>query len=169
MVRLLDNNSKTSFVDSLSPRAGLMPPRKEELMMNCHEDIQSVLEVWGIISYPSIDQSQVPDSPISMDENDESRLLGHGKDVPSASLNIQQQHRYDSMNVDMLALLKSSTKAIATIRTYSMYASDLTLEALAIHRQAALNVVEILSVLEQECRVDVDDDDDKELSPFDEY
>ncbi|KAK3826133.1 MAG: hypothetical protein J3Q66DRAFT_421269 [Benniella sp.] len=149
---LLDNDSKASFVDLLSPRAGLMPPSTEELMMNCHEDIH-----------------QVPDSPISVDENDEPRLLGHGKDVSLTSLNTRQQHHYDSMNVDMLALLESSTKAIATIRTYSMYAPGLTLEALAIHRQAALNVVEMLSVLEQECRVNVGDGDDKEISPFDEY
>ncbi|KAF9365470.1 hypothetical protein BGX34_009899 [Mortierella sp. NVP85] len=150
-LKLLDNDSKASFVDSLSSRAGLMPPNTEGLMMNCHEDIH-----------------QVPDSPISVDENDELRPLGHGRDVSLTSLNTRQQHRYDSMNVDMLTLLESSAKAIATVRTCSMYAPGLTLEALAIHRQATLNVVEMLSVLEQECRVHVDDDD-KEISHFDEH
>ncbi|KAF8936513.1 hypothetical protein BGZ58_004086 [Dissophora ornata] len=144
-----DNMFKTSFVDSLSPRSGLMPPSIEKLLHNCHEDIQSVLEVWGIISYPSPSthatngQEQIPDSPVSVNENDSSYT----------SLNTQQQHRYDFMTVDMLALLESSTKAISSIRTYSIHSLTITPEALTIHRQAALAVIEMLSILEQASRI----------------
>ncbi|KAF9911297.1 hypothetical protein EC991_004195 [Linnemannia zychae] len=153
--------SKLSFVDSIGPRAGLMAPSPDILLRNCHEDIQSVLEVWGIISYPSPsahssnnghDQSPL-DSPISVDENDLSHQLGHGKEFSNSSLNTQQQHRYDNVTVDLLALLESSTKAISSIRTYSMHAPVLSASALTIHRQAALSVIEMLSVLEQENRV----------------
>ncbi|KAF9932554.1 hypothetical protein FBU30_007856 [Linnemannia zychae] len=158
--------SKMSFVDSIGPRARLMAPNPEVLLRNCHEDIQSVLEVWGIISYPSPSAHsnnnreqrhpdiQTPlDSPISVDENDLSHQLGHGKEFSSSSLNSQQQHRYDNLTVDLLALLESSTKAISSIRTYSMHARVLSASALTIHRQAALSVIEMLSVLEQENRV----------------
>ncbi|KAG0376391.1 hypothetical protein BGX24_007813 [Mortierella sp. AD032] len=152
--------SKLSFVDSIGPRAGLMAPSPEILLRNCHEDIQSVLEVWGIISYPSPsarssngqDQSPLA-SPISVDENDFSHQLGHGKEFSNSSLNTQQQHRYDNVSVDLLALLESSTKAISSIRTYSMHAPVLSASALTIHRQAALSVIEMLSILEQENRV----------------
>ncbi|KAF9349967.1 hypothetical protein BGX26_011821 [Mortierella sp. AD094] len=157
--------SKTSFVDSISPRSGLMPPSTEILLRNCHEDIQSVLEIWGIISYPSLQvhatngQEQALDSPISVDENDESHQLGHGKDFSSSSLNTKQQHRYDALTIDMLTLLESSTKAISSIRAYSIHAPLLTQEALTAHRQAALAVIEMLSVLEQESRIHDSDDD----------
>ncbi|KAG0263147.1 hypothetical protein BGZ95_003876, partial [Linnemannia exigua] len=152
--------SKLSFVDSIGPRAGLMAPSPEILLRNCHEDIQSVLEVWGIISYPSPsahsrngqDQSPLA-SPISVDENDLSHQLGHGKEFSGSSLNTQQQHRYDNVTVDLLALLESSTKAISSIRTYSMHAPVLSASALTIHRQAALSVIEMLSILEQDNRV----------------
>ncbi|KAF9082670.1 hypothetical protein BGX29_012199 [Mortierella sp. GBA35] len=146
--------AKLSFIDSIGPRAGLMSPSPEILLRNCHEDIQSVLEVWGIISYPSNGHDQSPlDSPISVDENDLSYQLGHGKDFSSSLLNAQQQHRYDNVTVDMLALLESSTKAISSIRTYSMHAPVLSATALTIHRQAALSVIEMLSIMEQENRV----------------
>ncbi|KAH7059200.1 hypothetical protein BKA57DRAFT_511953 [Linnemannia elongata] len=155
--------AKMSFVDSIGPRAGLMAPSPEVLLRNCHEDIQQVLEIWGIISYPSpsahsrngrqhYDQSPL-DSPISIDENDMSHQLGYGKEFSSNSLNTQQQHRYDNVSVDMLALLESSTKAISSIRTYSMHAPVLSASALIIHRQAALSVIEMLSLMEQENRV----------------
>ncbi|KAG0322871.1 hypothetical protein BGZ99_003122 [Dissophora globulifera] len=154
-----DYLSKISFVDLLSPRSGLMPPTTEQLLRYCHEDIQSVLEVWGIISYPSPfihaanGQVQTPDSPLSFDENDESRQLGHGKDGSYVSLNTQQQHHYDNITIDMLTLLESSTKVISSIRTYSIHARNITPEALTIHRQAALGLVEMLSVLEQRSRI----------------
>lgn len=155
--------AKMSFVDSIGPRSGLMAPSPEVLLRNCHEDIQQVLEIWGIISYPSpsahssngrqhYDQSPL-DSPISVDENEMSRQLGHGKEFSNSSLNTQQQHRYDNVSVDMLALLESSTKAISSIRTYSMHAPVLSASALIIHRQAALSVIEMLSLMEQDNRV----------------
>lgn len=154
--------TKMSFIDSIGPRAGLMAPSPEILLRNCHEDIQQVLEIWGIISYPSpsahssnngLHDYTPLDSPISVDENDMSRQLGYGKEFSSNSLNIQQQHRYDSVSVDMLALLESSTKAISSIRTYSMHAPVLSASALTIHRQAALSVIEMLSLMEQDNRV----------------
>ncbi|KAF9995224.1 hypothetical protein BGZ79_011100 [Entomortierella chlamydospora] len=116
--------SKTGFVDSISPRSGLMPPSAEILSRSCHEDIQSVLEILGIISYPSLQvhatngQEQSLDSPVSVEESDEPHQLGHGKDSSSSSLNTKQQRRYDAVAIDMLTLLKSSTKAISSIRTY---------------------------------------------------
>lgn len=154
--------TKMSFIDSIGPRAGLMAPSPEILLRNCHEDIQQVLEIWGIISYPSPSahssrnghHDHTPlDSPISVDENDMSRQLGHGKEFSNSSLNTQQQHRYDNVSVDMLALLESSTKAISSIRTYSMHAPVLSASALTIHRQAALSVIEMLSLMEQDNRV----------------
>src|SRR5690554_1963656 len=152
---------KTSFVDSVSPRSGLMPPSLDILLRNCHEDIQSVLEVWGIISYPSNAHDQPLDSPTSVDGNDLSLQLGHAKDTSCGSLNSQQQHRYDSLYIDILSLLESSTKAISSIRTYSMHAPVLTSSALAIHRQAALSVIEMLCILEQRSRAhDPEDDSD---------
>ncbi|KAF9148010.1 hypothetical protein BG015_010298 [Linnemannia schmuckeri] len=155
--------AKMSFVDSIGPRAGLMSPSPEVLLRNCYEDIQQVLEIWGIISYPSpsahssigqLHHDHTPlDSPISVDDNDMSRQLGHGKEFSSSSLNTQQQHRYDNISVDMLALLESSTKAISSIRTYSMHAPVLSASALTIHRQAALSVIEMLSLMEHDNRV----------------
>ncbi|KAF9433179.1 hypothetical protein BGZ76_009775 [Entomortierella beljakovae] len=158
------DSSKTSFVDLISPRAGLMPPSAETLFKNCHEDIQSVLEIWGIISYPATND-KVPDSPISSSDENESYRSGHDKDLSSTSINTKQQRRYDSVTVDMLALLESSTKAISSIRTYSIHAPFLTPGALTIHRQAALAVVEMLSVLEQNSRVI--DDDEEYIQPED--
>jgi len=122
------------------------------LLRHCHTDIQSLLEVWGIISYPHSDDTPEPDSPLSMDDDDQSRQLGHGKDGSSSSINTQQQHRYDSVSIDLLALLESSTRAISSIRKYSMHAPVLTSSALRVHRQAALSVIEMLSILEQENR-----------------
>lgn len=55
--------------------------------------------------------------------------------------------------VDILTILESSTKAIASIGTYSLYAPGPPLEALAVHRQAALAVIETLSALVQEKRM----------------
>ncbi|CAO3573615.1 unnamed protein product [Mortierella alpina] len=137
-----------------------MDPSPEVLLRNCHEDIQVVLEIWGIISYPSPSahatdgDEQALDSPTSIDDNDMSRQLGHfGKELSSHSLNTQQQHRYDSISIDLLALLESSTKAISSIRMYSMHAPVLTPSALTVHRQAALSVIEMLCILEQENRV----------------
>ncbi|KAG0241976.1 hypothetical protein B0O80DRAFT_446769 [Mortierella sp. GBAus27b] len=170
---MLDNDVKVSFVDLISPRSGLMPPSTDVLLRNCHEDIQSVLEVWGIISYPSSaigDQGHALDSPAMTSGDDESYQLGHAKDLSSSSLNTRQQRRYDSMTVDMLALLESSTKAIASIRTYSIYAPGLSFESLAVHRQAALDVIEMLSVLEQENRIHLDEDNgNNELGHLQEY
>ncbi|KAI1315705.1 hypothetical protein EDD11_000413 [Mortierella claussenii] len=156
--------SKASFVDSLSPRSGLMPPSIETLLKNCHTDIQSVLEVWGIISYPSATdgQEQVLDSPMSVDENDESLQLERLKDLSSSTLNTQQRRRYDAVTIDILALFEVSTKAISSIRTYSIHAPGLTAEALATHRKAALAVIDMLSVLEQRSRIDEDDSDFEE-------
>ncbi|KAF9570791.1 hypothetical protein EC968_001391 [Mortierella alpina] len=151
---------KLSFLDLIAPRAGLMDPSPEVLLRNCHEDIQTVLEIWGIISYPSPSahatdgHEQALDSPTSIDDNDLSRQLGHhGKEFSSHSLNTHQQHRYDSISIDLLALLESSTKAISSIRMYSMHAPVLTPSALTIHRQAALSVIEMLCILEQENRI----------------
>lgn len=167
---MLFNNSKISFIDSVSPRSGLMPPSTETLLRNCHQDIQSVLEVWGIISYPH-DQNgdpstPLPDSPLStLDESYEStKQLGHGlRDASYSSLNTQQQHRYDAVTIDMLTLLEVSTKAISSIRTYSIHAPLLSIEALSVHRQAALQLIEALSVLEHKSRhLDVDEDEDEE-------
>ncbi|KAF9109548.1 hypothetical protein BGX27_007486 [Mortierella sp. AM989] len=157
--------SKTSFVDSISPRSGLTLPSTEMLLKNCHEDIQSVLEIWGIISYPSPvahatnGQEQAPGSPVSVDENDESFQLGHGKNFSSISLNMKQQHHYDAITIDMLSLLESSTKAISSIRAYSIHVPFLSSEALTAHRQAALAVIEMLSVLEQASRTHDSDDE----------
>ncbi|KAF9274733.1 hypothetical protein BGZ68_000410 [Mortierella alpina] len=157
---------KLSFLDLIAPRAGLMDPSPEVLLRNCHEDIQAVLEVWGIISYPSPSahatngHEQALDSPTSIDDNDMSRQLGHhGKELSSNSLNTHQQHRYDSISIDLLALLESSTKAISSIRMYSMHAPVLTPSALTVHRQAALSVIEMLCILEQENRILESDDE----------
>ncbi|KAI7820424.1 hypothetical protein BC939DRAFT_457932 [Gamsiella multidivaricata] len=169
---LMLDDSKRSFVDSLSPRSGLMPPSIEVLLRDCHEDIQFVLEVWGIISYPSpsahaVDgQEQTLDSPLSGDESDELHQLGHGKDLSYTSLNTGQQHRYDAVTIDMLTLLEASTKAISSIRTYSIHAPTLSLESLSAHRQAALAVIEMLSVLEYKSRFE---DDDSESGYLNEY
>ncbi|KAF8934035.1 hypothetical protein BGZ52_006059 [Haplosporangium bisporale] len=160
-LNLEDLSSKKSFVDTIGPRSKLVSP--EVLLRYCHEDIQTVLEVWGIISYPTPfahrgnGQEQVLDSPISVD--DDSRQLGHGKEGSSSSLNTQQQRRYDSVSIDLLALLESSTKVIQSVRQYSMHAPVLTPEALTIHRQAALSVIEMLSILEQTNRLNDDDSD----------
>lgn len=161
-LNLEDLGPKKSFVDTIGPRSKLVSP--EVLLRHCHEDIQTVLEVWGIISYPSPSahrgngQEQVLDSPISVDD-DSSRQLGHGKEGSSSSLNTQQQRRYDSVSIDLLALLESSTKVIQSVRQYSMHARVLTPEALTIHRQAALSVIEMLSILEQTNRLNEDDSD----------
>ncbi|KAG0076213.1 hypothetical protein BGZ92_002516 [Podila epicladia] len=161
-LNLEDLGPKKSFVDTIGPRSKLVSP--EVLLRYCHEDIQTVLEVWGIISYPSPSahrrngQEQVLDSPISVDD-DSSRQLGHGKEGSSSSLNTQQQRRYDSVSIDLLALLESSTKVIQSVRQYSMHARVLTSEALTIHRQAALSVIEMLSILEQTNRLHDDDSD----------
>ncbi|KAF9180938.1 hypothetical protein BGZ51_005796 [Haplosporangium sp. Z 767] len=157
----LKGDMKTSFVDSVSPRSGLMPPSLDILLRNCHEDIQSMLEIWGIISYPSGAHDQPLDSPISVDGNDLSHQLGYAKDISCGSLNAQPQHCYDSLSIDILSLLESSTKAISSIRTYSIHAPVLTSSALAIHRQAALSVIEMLCILEQRSRAhDPEDDSD---------
>ncbi|KAF9585398.1 hypothetical protein BGW38_002577 [Lunasporangiospora selenospora] len=133
----------------------LASPNAEELLRICHEDIQVVLDVWGIISYPSLaahatdGQEQALDSPISVNGDDPMRQLSHIKDLSSSSLSSQQQQQhYDNVSVDLLALLESSTKAISSIRNYSMHAPILSNEALTIHRQAALSVIEMLSLLE---------------------
>ncbi|KAF9949720.1 hypothetical protein BGZ72_008525 [Mortierella alpina] len=156
---------KLSFLDLIAPRAGLMDPSPEVLLRNCHEDIQAVLEIWGIISYPSPSahgtegHDQALDSPTSIDDNDLSRQLGYHANLSSQSLNTHQQHRYDSISIDLLALLESSTKAISSIRMYSMHAPVLTPSALTVHRQAALSVIEMLCILEQENRVLESDDE----------
>ncbi|KAG0357324.1 hypothetical protein BG005_003645 [Podila minutissima] len=162
ILNLEDLGHKKSFVDTIGPRSRLVSP--EVLLRHCYEDIQTVLEVWGIISYPTPSahrrngQEQVLDSPISVDD-DSSRQLGHGKEGSSSSLNTQQQRRYDSVSIDLLALLESSTKVIQSVRQYSMHARVLTSEALTIHRQAALSVIEMLSILEQTNRLHDDDSD----------
>jgi hypothetical protein len=140
-----------SYLQHLSPPS----PSPEVLLRYCHTDIQRLLEVWGIISYPHGDDShdQAPDSPLSLDDDDLTRQLGHGKESSGISINTQQQHRYDSVSIDLLALLESSTKAISSIRKYSMHAPVLTSSALRVHRRAALSVIEMLSILEQENRV----------------
>ncbi|KAG0211087.1 hypothetical protein BGX28_008515 [Mortierella sp. GBA30] len=156
---------KIRFLDSITPRAKLMHPSPEVLLRNCHEDIQAVLEVWGIISYPSPSAhatngiEQALDSPTSVDDNDVSRQLGHVKELSSNSLITQQHQRYDSMLIDLLALLESSTKAISSIRMYSMHAPVLSSSALSIHRQAAVSVIEMLCILEQDNRI-LDEEDD---------
>ncbi|KAF9207622.1 hypothetical protein BGZ49_010897 [Haplosporangium sp. Z 27] len=159
---MLRSDTYTSFIDSISPRSVLMPPSTEMLLKTCHEDIQSVLEVWGIISYPHTTngrEQQALDSPISIDEDDESHQLGHAKDFSSSSLHTKQQHRYDGVTIDTLTLLECSTKAISSIRVYSIHAPSLTSKALAAHRQAALAVIEMLSVLEQKSRINDSDDE----------
>ncbi|KAF9403270.1 hypothetical protein BGZ94_004664 [Podila epigama] len=150
---------KQSFIDLIGPRSKLASP--EVLLKQCHEDIQMVLEVWGIISYPTPEahagkgEVQVLDSPIS--DDDSSRQLGHGKDFSSASINSQ---RYDIVSIDLLALLESTTKVIQSVRQYSMHAPMLSPEALTLHRQAALSVIEMLSILEQDNRLQDDDSSD---------
>ncbi|KAG0050202.1 hypothetical protein BGZ83_005034 [Gryganskiella cystojenkinii] len=152
-----------SYLQLLTPRSGLKSPSPETLLRQCHADIQRLLEVWGIISYPHGDdgQDQPPDSPLSLDD-DQSRQLGHGKDGSNMSINSQQQHRYDSVSIDLLALLESSTRAISSIRKYSMHAPVLTSTALTVHRQAALSVIEMLSILEQENRIHDGDENQPE-------
>ncbi|GJJ68513.1 hypothetical protein EMPS_00859 [Entomortierella parvispora] len=143
----------SSYLQYVTPRSGLKSPSPEVLLRHCHTDIQSMLEVWGIISYPHSDDVQEPESPLSLDDDDQSRQLGHGKESSSSSINSQQQHRYDNVSIDLLALLESSTRAISSIRKYSMHAPVLTSSALRVHRQAALSVIEMLSILEQENRI----------------
>lgn len=157
---MLNNDAKISFVDLIPPRSGLMPPSTELLLRNCQEDIQSVLELWGIISYPSSSVHATGDQELTL-ASPTSDGNGH-----SYRLNARQQRRYNSITVDMLTILESSTKAIASIRTYSLYAPGLPLEALAIHRQAALAVIETLSVLEQKNRIRADKDDFNHLEEY---
>ncbi|KAG0343837.1 hypothetical protein BG004_004957 [Podila humilis] len=170
-LNLEDLGGKKSFVDTIGPRSKLVSP--EVLLRACHDDIQTVLEVWGIISYPTPSahvrnnknggqEEQVLDSPISVDEDghdSSARQLGHGprRDGSSTSLNTQQQRRYDSLSIDLLALLESSTKVIQSVRQYAMHAPILTSEALIIHRQAALSVIEMLSILEHNNRLSDED------------
>ncbi|KAG0249798.1 hypothetical protein DFQ27_009773 [Actinomortierella ambigua] len=147
-----------SYVDVIGSCAGMLPPSSEDLLRECYLDIQSVLEVWGIITYPTpsahaIDGiEQALDSPISLDEFDTSRQLGFHH-LKEGSVVSTGSRRYDEFSIDLLALLESSTKAISSIRNYSMHAPAIPTLSLKIHRQAALSVLEMLSVLEQQNRI----------------
>ncbi|KAG0239589.1 hypothetical protein BGW41_007587 [Actinomortierella wolfii] len=153
-----------SYVDIIGSCAGMVPPSAEELLRECYLDIQSVLEVWGIITYPTpsmhaIDGiEQALDSPISLDEFDTSKQLGfhHLKEGSNGSITSNHSagaRRFDEFSIDLLVLLESSTKAISSIRNYSMHAPAIPASSLKIHRQAALSVLEMLSVLEQKNRI----------------